>query len=67
MKIHELLESRFSEELDGWYLVDKATDAIVAGPFDSKDNAVKKTMRPPMFATHHRYKVKAFGKALKED
>jgi hypothetical protein len=67
MKIRDLLENRFDTQLDGWYLQDKATDQIVAGPFDSKDEAQKKTMRPPMFANHHRYKVVAFGKALKED
>ena len=67
MKLTDLFENRFGEELDGWYVVDKATDAVVAGPFDSKDDAQKKTMRPPMFANHHRYKIKAFGKALKED
>lgn len=66
MKIQELLENRFGQELDGWYLVDKATEQVVAGPFDSKDDAQKKAMKPPMFANHHRYTVKAFGKALKE-
>ena len=67
MKVTELFENRFDTSLDGWYLVDRATDAVVAGPFDSKDEAQKKTMRPPMFANHHRYKVKAFGSALKEE
>ena len=67
MKVTELFENRFDTSLDGWYLVDKATDAVVAGPFDSSDDAQKKAMRPPMFANHHRYKVKAFGSALKEN
>lgn len=67
MKLTDLFENRFGEELDGWYVLDKATDAVVAGPFTSSDEAQKKAMRPPLFANHHRYKVKAFGSALKED
>lgn len=67
MKVTELFENRFGTELDGWYVVDKSTDAVVAGPFASKDEAQKKTMRPPMFANHHRYKIVAFGSALKEE
>ena len=68
MKLTDLHESRHSVNyLDGWYVVDKATDAVVAGPFESADEAQKKVMRPPMFANHHRYKIKAFGDALKED
>lgn len=66
MKLTDLFENRFGEELNGWYVLDRATDAVVAGPFDSKDEAQKKTMRPPMFANHHRYKIQAFGEALKE-